>query len=156
MKEALDTLARILQEAPPRLVDIPDEAASRQRDGGGWSPKQILGHLIDSAGNNHQRWVRALAASTLEFPQYDQQFWVAAQRYNEERWPDLVNLWLLYNRHLLHLARLIPAEKAGTVCTIGDNSPVTLESLVSGYVSHLQHHLDQIFARQPAAQSAAE
>jgi len=55
MKEALDTLARILQEDPPRLVDLPDEAAARQRDGGGWSPKQILGHLIDSAGNNHQR-----------------------------------------------------------------------------------------------------
>jgi DinB family protein len=151
MKEALDTLARAVQEATSRLVDFSDEDAGRHPAGGGWSAKQILGHLIDSAGNNHQRWVRALAGPVLEFPQYDQEFWVAAQGYDGAPWPDLVNLWLLYNRHLLHIAARIPAEKLPTACVIGDNPPIALESLVTGYVDHLQHHLDQIFARRAAA-----
>ena len=121
-----------------------DEDASRRPAGGGWSPKQIIGHLIDSAGNNHQRWVRALAAPALEFPKYDQEYWVAPQRYADARWPDLVNLWLLYNRHLLHIGRRMTVAQAAHICVVGDNPPATLGELVESYVSHLRHHLAQI------------
>jgi hypothetical protein len=153
MRDALDTLTRLLREMPARLGAIPDEDASRAPEGR-WSAKQIIGHLIDSAGNNHQRWVRALSGPVLEFPKYDQDLWVATQRYADERWPDLVDLWLLYNRHLLHIASNIPPEKLQTVCIIGDNPPATLESLVAGYTAHLKHHLGQILARELAVPAA--
>jgi hypothetical protein len=147
MTQALDALAQVLKEAPLRLVDLSEEDASRVPANGGWSPKQVLGHLIDSASNNHQRWVRALGSPRLVFPAYEQEFWVAAQPYATEPWPDLVNLWLLFNRHLLQVARQIPANKRDIECRIGDNPPMTLEALVISYVEHLKHHLNQIADR---------
>jgi hypothetical protein len=147
MKEALERFARALQESPARLVDISDADAARPRPDGKWSASQVIGHLIDSASNNHQRWVRAQAGPHIAFPKYEQEFWVETQGYVSERWPDLVNLWLLYNRHLLHLAHRVPTEKLQNQCTIGDNSPVTLEFLIVDYVRHLEQHLGQILAR---------
>jgi len=137
-------LERVLETAPPRLVQISAEDAAHA-PAGRWSKKEILGHLIDSAGNNHQRFVRAQLAPHLEFPGYTQNDWVAAQAYAAEPWPDLVNLWLLLNRHLLHLARHIPPERLGHTCAVGGKAPMRLDDLFADYVRHLEHHLAQIF-----------
>jgi len=144
MKLALDELAQILQDAPSRLVNISDEDAGKAPAPGKWSRKQIIGHLIDSASNNHQRWVRGMAAARTEFPKYEQELWVNTQGYTDARWPDLVNLWLLYNRHLLHIARRMTAEQWAHECVVGDNPPASLLELVVGYVTHLRRHLSQI------------
>jgi hypothetical protein len=118
--------------------------ASRQPAPGRWSKKEILGHLIDSAANNHQRFVRAQLAPSLEFPAYEQERWVAAQAYATESWPDLVELWLLYNRHLLHVLGAMPEASLAVACAIGGKAAVPLSEIVSGYVDHLENHLAQI------------
>jgi hypothetical protein len=146
MTQIADRLARVLAAAPVRLADLSAGEASQPPAVGGWSKKEILGHLIDSAANNHQRFVRAQLAPSLELPGYEQERWVAAQHYAMESWPDLVNLWLLYNRHLVHLIRTLPEESLATPCTIGANAAVPLSAIVSGYVDHLEHHLAQILA----------
>jgi hypothetical protein len=146
MTDTLDRLARLLNQVPPRLVDISDEEASRPRAAGKWCAKQVAGHLIDSASNNHQRWVRALAAPATAFPRYDQEAWVNGQSYATARWADLVNLWLLYNRHLLHLLRAIPADQLGNTCTVGEKPPATIRALAADYVDHMEHHLAQILS----------
>jgi len=143
MSAAADRLAALLETLPPKLVAISDSQASEKKEGR-WSKKQILGHLIDSAGNNHQRWVRAQLAPHLDFPNYAQEQWVAAQHYQSEPWPDLVNLWLLLNRHLVHIARAIAEDCLPHTIAIGSNQPVTLGVLLDDYLSHLEHHLDQI------------
>jgi len=143
MTQSADRLARILATAPPRLVDISEDEASPSAPGR-WSKKQILGHLIDSAANNHQRFVRAQLAASYEGPSYEQEQWVAAQNYATESWPDLVNLWLLYNRHLLHVMRAMPEAPLATPCAIGGSAPVPLAEVIAGYVDHLEHHLAQI------------
>ena len=99
MSTTADRLARIIATTPQRLVDIAEDDASQPPAPGHWSKKQILGHLIDSASNNHQRFVRAQLASSYDGPTYQQESWVSTQGYAAESWPDLVNLWLLYNRH---------------------------------------------------------
>lgn len=142
--EAAVRLQQVLETAPARLVRIGDDEAARPREGG-WSKKQILGHLIDSAGNNHQRFVRAQFTERLEFPPYSQDAWVNAQSYATEPWPDLVNLWLLLNRHLVHIMRHAPEEALPHTCSLGGKDPVTLAFLMEDYVRHLQHHLEQIF-----------
>src|SRR4051812_1294199 len=100
-----ERLAGVLERAPVLLANISDADAARRERPGRWSKKEILGHLIDSAGNNHQRFVRLMIAPSLQIPDYEQEAWVSAQSYATESWPDLVNLWLLFNRHLLHIIK---------------------------------------------------
>ena len=137
-------MANLLQTTPARFAAIPDDDASRAPAPGQWSKKQILGHLIDSAGNNHQRFVRAQIDPRLEFPSYQQESWVAVQSYATESWTDLVNLWLLLNRHLLHIVRNVPEACLSRPCVIGAMDAMPLSTVIEGYVDHLEHHLAQI------------
>ena len=145
MKDAIARFELIVKNAPHRLVDISEEAAALKPDPARWSKKEILGHLIDSAGNNHQRFVRCQQTQRLEFPEYDQDPWVACQAYATEPWPDLVNLWLLMNRHLLHIVKSAPQEVHKHQLVIGHHEPMTFEALVPSYLKHLEHHLAQIY-----------
>ena len=146
MSAAADRLARLVATVPPRLVDFNDTEAAAPRAAGRWSRKEILGHLIDSASNNQQRIVRLQLAGSLDFPSYQQEAWVRAQNYAAEPWPDIVNLWLLFNRHLLHVLRNLDPSALDRLCRLGDAEPVTLSALIDGYVDHVEHHLEQIFA----------
>ena len=110
----------------------------------GWSRKELIAHLIDSASNNHQRFVRAAQQVSLEFPGYDQAGNIKVQVPLLAPWPVLVSLWASYNRYLSHLIAHLPADKLQTPCRIGDSDPVTLAFLVEDYVVHLEHHLAQI------------
>jgi DinB family protein len=113
---------------------------------GGWSRKQVLGHLIDSASNNHQRFVRAALQPSLDFPGYDQDDCVRVQAVEEANWDLLVSLWASYNRYLAHVIAHLPASKLETPCRIGTDKPVTLRFLAEDYLVHLLHHLGQIGA----------
>jgi hypothetical protein len=118
---------------------------TRTRAEGAWTRLEILGHLIDSAMNNHQRIVRAMADGDLTWPGYDQVAMVRVQQFGRAAPPTLIGLWESLNLFLARLIGLIPEERLGARCAIGGDSPVTLEFLVTGYVAHLQHHLRQIF-----------
>jgi hypothetical protein len=113
---------------------------------GGWSRKQLLGHLIDSASNNHQRFVRAALSDALDFPAYDTPGSVRVEAVERAAWPMLVDLWAAYNRYLSHVIRYLPEDKLNVVCRIGSNPPMTLRELAEDYLRHLVHHLEQISA----------
>jgi hypothetical protein len=144
MTGAIAHFEAILNTAPRRLVDLSENVVAHKPAANRWSKKEILGHLIDSAANNHQRFVRAQNTPLLDFPTYEQEFWVAAQSYATESWPDLVNLWLLLNRHLLHIVKAMPPTVWAHECTIGGRPAVTLEALVADYLSHVDNHLAQL------------
>jgi hypothetical protein len=144
MSTAAERLRKILESAPARLKNIPDAGSEEPFAPGKWSRKRILGHLIDSASNNHQRFVRSQLASPLIFPGYEQDGWVRVQQYEAEKWTDMVGLWTSYNAHLLHVLQNVPDEKWEHRCIIGEQEPVTLEFLANDYVRHLEHHLAQI------------
>lgn len=146
MNNSLIEFEAILSMALPRLLSISEPDSSVRPAAGKWSRKEILGHLIDSASNNHQRFVRAQLSSEIKLPKYEQEDWVRAQGYQSESWETLVELWKAYNVHLLHVAAAIPADRLASLCFIGDNEPVTLEFLVTDYVRHLKHHIQQIIS----------
>jgi hypothetical protein len=150
LKGAVQRLRTILETTPSRLEAIGD-AGSQTHAAGRWSKREILGHLIDSASNNHQRFVRAQLETEISFPAYAQNLWVETQGYQSENWSDLVQLWKGYNLHLLHLISHIPLEKMANTCAIGSGGPVTMEFLIKDYVRHLQHHLDRSSAEPDAA-----
>jgi hypothetical protein len=144
MTESIAHFEEILRTMPARLVDLGDAAVAHKPAPHRWSKKEILGHLIDSAANNHQRFVRAQATPRLEIPTYEGDFWVAAQSYATEPWPDLVNLWLLFNRHLLHVLKAMPPDVLSHELVIGGRPAVTLEALAADHLRHVDHHLAQL------------
>lgn len=152
-------LARSIDAAEPALRAISDEASRHCPAPGKWSPREIVGHLIDSASNNHQRFVRAQFQDDLVFSGYDQDRWVAVQRYQEAPWSELIDLWAGFNRQLGRVMAAVPEStrlKPHTRHnlheiawqTIAEGEPATLDDFMADYVGHLQHHLRQILGEQ--------
>src|SRR3954465_12568178 len=110
MPNAIDRL-RIAARTLPGILARFSEAESEQRPSPErWTKKEVLGHLIDSASNNHQRFVRGQVASGQDFPGYEQEQWVRIQNYQAAGWNDLIDLWRAYNTHLLHVAGCMSEE----------------------------------------------
>ena len=146
MREALQEYKQILDRGISQLPLISEAESSARSAPDRWSKKEILGHLIDSASNNHQRFVRAQMSSEIKLPGYEQEAWVATQRYQSVSWENLLQLWKAYNTHLLHVVSGVPDERLKGLCFIGEHPPVTLEYLIQEYITHLKHHLDQILS----------
>jgi hypothetical protein len=144
MIELSKRLAEVVSHAERDLIGLGDADTMQPAISGGWSRKQILWHLIDSASNNHQRFVRALLQDELHAPTYEQQGCVRVQRYQELQWSELLGLWAAYNRFLAHVLAGAPDAKRATPCFIGENPVVTLEELAADYLVHMQHHLEQL------------
>lgn len=137
------------------LLEMSDQEASVRPAQDKWSPKEIIGHLIDSASNNHQRFVRAMFTDDLVFPGYQQNDWVKVQQYQEESWPSLVEFWARFNLHLLQVMSVVPEDirtrprpkhNLDEIAwkTVPKDQPATLDYFMRDYVDHLRHHLHQI------------
>jgi len=146
MKELSEQLTRTVEAAEPILLKVSEAESAKPALKGGWSRKQVIGHLIDSASNNHQRFVRASLQGSLEFPGYDQDGCVRIEAPQDAPWPLLVAVWRNYNQYLAHVIAHLPASQLKAQCRIGDHDPVTLQFLAEDYLTHLLHHLGQIGA----------
>jgi hypothetical protein len=142
MPAAIERL-RFAVRTLPGVLSRFSEAESEQRPSPErWTKKEVIGHLIDSASNNHQRFVRGgLLAAGQDFPGYEQERWVRIQDYQAARWGDLIDLWRAYNTHLLHVAGCMSDEGRRAACRVGGGGEVTLAALFVDYVDHLEHHL---------------
>lgn len=149
MKDIAREIRATVDEVYPLLARMTPEEVSRKARADKWCKKEILGHLIDSASNNHQRFVRASYNAAAEFPQYDQVEWVRIQRYAEAEWPVLVILWSAYNRHLSHVIERIPEAAWSAPCNMGGETPVPLASVIKDYLRHVRHHVQQILEKKP-------
>lgn len=147
MDAAADELEQIVTTAEPTLRSLPAATIADRPAADRWTIQEVLGHLIDSAANNHQRFVRAQFVEKLVFPKYEQNEWVSSQQYAAADWNQLVDLWAAYNRHLVHVIRCVKPAALPTICVIGPYEPVTLQFLIEDYVVHLKHHLQKMAER---------
>jgi hypothetical protein len=133
----LDSIRAELIAIPPSLADTP------LRDGG-WTRKQVLGHLLDSAANNRQRFVRAATNGSFVGPNYGQEAWVAAHGYAGQSWETLLRWWDVEHEILAAVVDLIPEERFEASCVLDADPPVTLRFLVEDYPRHQRWHLAQL------------
>jgi hypothetical protein len=151
----LNDFRATIARAAERLQALSDEEASRRPAPGKWSPKEIIGHLIDSAANNHARFVRGQLPADPQFSKYDQEGWVRVQRYQDRKWDEIVRLWQAYNEHLAWvvettdraaLAREFTAPGLDDILwkTLDNGRVPTLGYFMTDYVVHLKHHLRQV------------
>ncbi len=135
----LDEVHRSLLSVPAGLADVPWRE-------GGWTRKQIVGHLLDSATNNRQRFVRAAADGKYKGPRYAQDDWVAAHGYADQPWATLLGWWEAEHEILIAIVDRIPDERLAASCVVGGEAPVALGFLIEDYVTHQRWHLKQLLA----------
>jgi hypothetical protein len=155
MQQYVSELREAVDKAAPQLLSLRDTGKPRGPEADSWSRAEILGHLIDSAANNHRRFVIGQLEDNLVFPAYQQNGWVSVQRYSEAPWDDLVTLWASYNRHLARVMEAVPEEARTKKYQmhsfdkiawkpVDEAEATTLDYLMKDYVDHLKNHLNQI------------
>jgi nitroreductase len=144
LPEKLTLLGSLVESVPSRLAAISDEAAGRRPAPDAWSPKEELGHLIDSAANNHRRIVLAQIEDRPALPNYDGDRWVKLHDYQGRDWKDLIELWRALNNQLLAAARAASDKDWARTCTIGGSDTLTLSFVFDDYVDHMLSHLKHI------------
>ena len=155
MQGYVSSLRSAIARSTPALLAMSDRQNLARPGEGKWSPREVIGHLVDSASNNHQRFVRARFQDDLVFTGYEQDAWVAAQQYQDAPWAELVSLWRFFNLHLARVMETTP-ESVRLRLHHGHNldalawrpvpreRPATLDYFMNDYVGHLQHHLRQV------------
>jgi hypothetical protein len=116
----------------------PDPSAREK--GAGWSVKEILGHLVDSASNNHQRLARYVPGGHIHYPAYDQEQCVTRAGYQVFDFNQLLTLWYNYNQLLLHLIAAIPEAHLDSTIAVGDKPPLPIRQLIPDYFAHMENH----------------
>lgn len=142
--QALAHLQRLIDQVPRRLENLAPQKVALKPAPDKWSPKEELGHLLDSAANNHQRIARVQMTDKLSMPGYQQNQWVAVHGYQSREWSELNALWIAFNRQLLAAARSVPDAAWKHTCTVGDSAPMTLQFVFEDYIQHMLHHLEHM------------
>src|SRR6476646_9933700 len=129
MTEWLEDFRATIDSASQRLLQIGETQSERPLAKDHWSAKQVIGHLIDSATNNHARFVLAQIKDDLVFAGYDQNNWVEIQNYQQASWSRLVDLWRAYNLHLLHVMATTPEDKLHRRCAAHSFQQIAFEAV---------------------------
>ena len=140
----LNSLRGLLERVPGRLQRLSEDKVASKPTSSNWSPKEELGHLLDSAANNHQRIVRAQLEENPAMPGYEQNRWVAIHAYQRRDWGELIELWQALNRQLLAAAEAVPDSEWSKTLTVAGSEPLTLQFVLDDYVAHMLHHLRHI------------
>lgn len=148
MKEVAEELNQIIDDFVLKINKIPDEEFSAKPLPHKWSKKEVLGHLIDSALNNHRRFVCGQYEPTPPKIRYDQDFWAKANDYQNSKKEDVILLWKLINKKIGDTLSVMPEQNYSRTCNTGEETEQlhSIEWLAIDYVKHLKHHLNQIIA----------
>jgi hypothetical protein len=130
----------------PQLSQLPQGLITGQRNRQNRSIKQILGHLIDSAANNHQRMVRLQYNKVLVFPDYQQNndLWIALQNYQNADWHNLIQLWKQYNLHIIQVIQSVDITALDNCWHNFEGKSISLRQMIEGYPEHLTLHMNEI------------
>ena len=146
LNEVADKIVLQIESAEDRWRKLSGDMLTFRPSENDWSVKEIIGHLIDSASNNHQRFIRLQLIERLTFPDYGQDniHWVRIQSYQDRKWAELLGLWHHFNIQLAHIIRTVDPSCLNRFWEIDAETRVTLFDLMIDYLRHLEDHLNQI------------
>ena len=127
-----------------RLLALSSALADAPWRPGGWTRKQVLGHLLDSAANNRQRFVGAAIDGEYTGPNYQQEAWVNAHGYASQTWETLLRWWQAEHEILAAVVDRVPEDRLEASCTVGTDAAVTLRFLIEDYLVHQRWHIEQL------------
>ena len=136
----------IIEAFNKTLQQVPDKYTTIRLAEDKWSLKEIAGHLIDSAANNHQRFVRLQEGNLISFPGYNQESWIQIQKYNEFDWYELIEFWKLYNILLVHIIEEMDQATLNNIFVL-DGEKLRLDWLVNDYFEHMKWHIKHFESR---------
>jgi len=145
MREVAKRLNYLIEALPIRVEQFQGQDFSAKLSNK-WSKKEILGHLCDSATNNHHMFVKIqFERQPFVLVPYNQNNWVLIQNYQAIPIIEIVCFWTTLNRHIVRVISEIPEDKLLYLCDIGINKSITFTELIQDYLRHMDHHLRQIF-----------
>lgn len=145
LSEIISGIKKNLNEVPGKFLKLPDDDVSVHPVPGKWSKKQILGHLCDSALNNYSRFIRVqYETEPFDIQRYKQDEWVKSNDYQNESKDEIIFLWTILNRRIVKIISGIPEYKLKMKCDTGEGNFQTLDFIIRDYLSHMNHHLNQI------------
>ncbi len=149
--EIIAELEQLLASVPARIGTYTAEELNSKPDPARWSRQEILGHLVDSALHNWQRFAKVqFAPQPFVYEPYSQDHLVRVNRYQQLPAAEIVALWEGLNRQLVRVLAAVPADKLTLVAVhAGSGQKYSLAELAEDYVAHLKHHLQQIFQPNP-------
>lgn len=139
-------ILRYIDTWEQKLIELPTDTITQKRNKQNRTIKQILGHLIDSAANNHQRMVRLQYNEKLEFPDYqqDNDLWIALQDYQNADWNVTIQLWKFYNLHMIQVIKSVDQTKLDHSWQSFEGNTVSLQQMIEGYLGHIELHFNEI------------
>ncbi len=152
--QIITELKHLLEEVPRRVSTFPEPDLIYKPHPARWSKQETLGHLVDSALHNWQRFANVqFAPQPFVYEPYRQDDLVRVNRYQQGAAAEILALWEALNRQILRVLEAIPADKLGLVAVqAGSGRQYSLLELAEDYVVHLKHHLQQLF-EQPTTPS---
>ncbi len=150
-KELSDQLFNTVDLGISRLKELNTDEFNSGRPQGKWAAQEIIGHLIDSAANNRQRFVILQYDQEQSFIRYNQDKWVELQDYRNSDWEFLIDLWAKYNRLIAKIISLIDDRNMSSPVKGGNSltfriteEEIEFAYLIEDYIIHLKHHLGQL------------
>ena len=144
MKEKARELEGLIGIFKKEFSNLDESLANVKLSEDKWTLKEIIGHLIDSASNNHQRFVRLQLYRDIEFPDYKRDEWLRIQNHRDMQFSDILTLFIYFNKLLANIISNVDEGSLQNKWNIAwdeNSSFITLERLITHYISHMNTHL---------------
>lgn len=150
MVENAEQLLKMVRAFYQKYKSLPEEITKIRLSDDRWSLREIVGHLIDSASNNHQRFIRMQLERECSFPDYNKDEWLQTSFYNGIDFKELLRMLKSYNQLIAHLIAQVSEMTFDHIW----NKPwdqkepeITLKDLIEHYIHHFQLHIDHFEER---------
>lgn len=151
MNNIINRMNQLISEIPEKVLAIPEDTLTVKPAENKWSKKEIIGHLCDSAFNNHSRFIRAqFQPEPFKIVRYEQDEWVKLNNYQNIPAKEILDLWVRLNRQIVNIITAMPSDKLAVMCDLGTAAfregdvEKNMLWLIEDYVLHMEYHLHQV------------